>query len=74
MLGVRNRRPSQRKRARRCARHGDLDGAGPVWFNAYTIFDAALAFDGYKQSGWGREMGEEVIHEYTETTSVCIGL
>jgi hypothetical protein len=27
----------------------------------------------HKQSGWGRE-GEEVIHEYTETKSGCIGL
>jgi phenylacetaldehyde dehydrogenase len=48
--------------------------AGTVWVNAYNIFDAALPFGGYKQSGWGREMGEEVIHEYTDTKSVCIGL
>jgi len=42
--------------------------------NAYNIFDAALPFGAYKQSGWGRQMGGEVIHEYTETKSVCIGL
>jgi phenylacetaldehyde dehydrogenase len=48
--------------------------AGTVWVNTYNIFDAALPFGGYKQSGWGREMGEEVIHEYTETKAVCIGL
>jgi phenylacetaldehyde dehydrogenase len=48
--------------------------AGTVWVNTYNVFDAALPFGGYKQSGWGREMGEEVIHEYTETKSVCIGL
>ena len=48
--------------------------AGTVWVNTYNIFDAALPFGGYKQSGWGREMGEDVIHEYTETKSVCIGL
>ena len=48
--------------------------AGTVWVNTYNIFDAALPFGGYKQSGWGREMGEEVLHEYTETKSVCIGL
>jgi phenylacetaldehyde dehydrogenase len=48
--------------------------AGTVWVNTYNIFDAALPFGGYKQSGWGREMGEEVVHEYTETKSVCIGL
>ena len=48
--------------------------AGTVWVNTYNIFDAALPFGGYKQSGWGREMGEEVIHEYTETKAVCIEL
>jgi phenylacetaldehyde dehydrogenase len=48
--------------------------AGTVWVNTYNMFDAALPFGGYKQSGWGREMGEEAIHEYTETKSVCIGL
>ena len=48
--------------------------AGTVWVNTYNVFDAALPFGGYKESGWGREMGEEVIHEYTETKSVCIGL
>jgi phenylacetaldehyde dehydrogenase len=48
--------------------------AGTVWVNTYNIFDAALPFGGYKQSGWGREMGEEVIHEYTESKAVCIGL
>jgi phenylacetaldehyde dehydrogenase len=48
--------------------------AGTVWVNTYNIFDAALPFGGYKQSGWGREMGEEVVHEYTETKSVCIAL
>jgi len=34
--------------------------------------DAALPFGGYKQSGWGREMGHEVLHNYTETKSVCV--
>jgi len=47
--------------------------AGTVWVNTYDIFDAALPF-GYKQPGWGRETGEEAIHEYTVTNSVCIGL
>ena len=31
--------------------------AGTVWINCYNIFDAALPFGGYKQSGWGRENG-----------------
>ncbi len=46
--------------------------AGTVWVNCYNIFDASLPFGGYKQSGWGREMGEEVLHLYTETKAVCI--
>lgn len=46
--------------------------AGTVWVNCYNIFDAGLPFGGYKQSGWGREMGHDVLHEYTETKAVCI--
>ena len=48
--------------------------AGTVWVNCYNIFDAALPFGGYKQSGWGREMGEEALQLYTETKAVCMRL
>lgn len=48
--------------------------AGSVWINCYNIFDAALPFGGYKQSGWGREMGYAAVENYLETKSVCIGL
>jgi phenylacetaldehyde dehydrogenase len=48
--------------------------AGTVWINCYNVFDAALPFGGYKQSGWGREMGHEVLHNYTEVKSVCAAL
>jgi len=48
--------------------------AGTVWINCYNVFDAALPFGGYKQSGWGREMGAEAIGLYTETKSVCLKL
>ena len=48
--------------------------AGTVWVNCYNIFDAALPFGGYKQSGWGREMGAEVLEHYTETKAVCVQL
>ncbi len=48
--------------------------AGTVWVNCYSIFDAALPFGGYKQSGWGREMGHEVLENYTEVKAVTIGL
>ena len=46
--------------------------AGTVWINCYNVFDAALPFGGYKQSGWGREMGKEVLELYTETKAVCM--
>jgi phenylacetaldehyde dehydrogenase len=45
--------------------------AGTVWINCYNIFDAALPFGGYKQSGWGREMGKDVLELYTQTKAVC---
>jgi phenylacetaldehyde dehydrogenase len=45
--------------------------AGSVWINCYNIFDAALPFGGYKQSGWGREMGHDVLELYTEVKAVC---
>jgi phenylacetaldehyde dehydrogenase len=48
--------------------------AGTVWINCYNIFDAALPFGGYKQSGWGREMGHQVLESYTEVKSVCAQL
>src|ERR1700689_2481670 len=48
--------------------------AGTVCINCYNIFDAALPFGGYKQSGWGREMGHEVLEQYTEVKAVCTAL
>jgi phenylacetaldehyde dehydrogenase len=46
--------------------------AGTVWVNTYGILDAAMPFGGYKQSGWGREMGHEMLDLYTHTKSVCM--
>jgi phenylacetaldehyde dehydrogenase len=48
--------------------------AGTVWINCYNIFDAALPFGGYKQSGWGREMGEAVLENYLQTKAVTVAL
>jgi phenylacetaldehyde dehydrogenase len=48
--------------------------AGTVWINCYNVFDAALPFGGYRQSGWGREMGSEVLSLYTQTKAVCSAL
>lgn len=48
--------------------------AGTVWMNCYNVFDASLPFGGYKQSGWGREMGHEAIQLYTQTKAVTLQL
>jgi phenylacetaldehyde dehydrogenase len=48
--------------------------AGTVWINCYNVFDAALPFGGYKQSGWGREMGHEALNAYTEVKAVTAQL
>ncbi|HLN67819.1 MAG TPA: aldehyde dehydrogenase family protein [Streptosporangiaceae bacterium] len=39
-----------------------------------NVFDASLPFGGYKQSGWGREMGHEVLEAYTEVKAVTTQL
>ncbi|NBE51859.1 aldehyde dehydrogenase family protein [Streptomyces boluensis] len=48
--------------------------AGSVWVNSYNAFDTALPFGGYKQSGWGRELGEAALDLYTQTKAVNIQL
>lgn len=46
--------------------------AGTVWVNCHNVLDAAMPFGGYKQSGWGREMGREAVYGYLESKSLCI--
>ena len=53
-------------------RLADALHAGTVWVNCYGVFDAAMPFGGYKESGWGREMGGIVLDDYAETKTVCI--
>ena len=48
--------------------------AGVIWVNTYNQFDAAAPFGGYKQSGYGREMGHAVLDAYTQTKTVWVGL
>src|SRR5579871_1586740 len=48
--------------------------AGTVWINTHNFGDPALPFGGYKQSGWGREMGYEAIELYTEIKAVAAAL
>jgi len=48
--------------------------AGTVWVNAYNLFDAALPFGGFKESGFGREMGAAGLDHYTEVKTVWVDL
>lgn len=48
--------------------------AGTVWVNCHNVLDATMPFGGYKQSGWGRELGGEAVASYLESKSVCINI
>lgn len=46
--------------------------AGSVWVNTFLALTSQLPFGGFKQSGFGRENGEDGLHEYLEIKSVAI--
>ena len=46
--------------------------AGMVWVNTHFELDVTSPFGGYKQSGIGRELGEESIYEFMQTKSVLM--
>ena len=48
--------------------------AGIVWCNTFNIYDPAVPVGGYKQSGFGREFGEEALECATQTKSVYFDL
>jgi acyl-CoA reductase-like NAD-dependent aldehyde dehydrogenase len=48
--------------------------SGRVWINTYAETDPVMSIGGYKQSGYGREMGAESIEAYTQTKSVLMRL
>lgn len=48
--------------------------SGTVWINTHHVDDAAIPTGGFRQSGWGREMGWEAIELYTEVKSVICAL
>jgi acyl-CoA reductase-like NAD-dependent aldehyde dehydrogenase len=47
---------------------------GNVWINSYSLMDCTMPFGGFKESGWGRELGEEGLDAYLETKSVFVKL
>ena len=50
------------------------DGVVLLRYTCQSALDSALPFGGYKQSGWGRELGEGAIDEYTQYKAVNIAL
>jgi len=48
--------------------------AGTIWVNCYNCFDAASPFGGFKQSGFGRELGKYALELYTQVKSVWVSL
>ena len=45
---------------------------GTVWINDWHLLSERMPFGGYKQSGIGREFGEEGLNEYTEVKSLHV--
>jgi len=48
--------------------------AGTVWINTYNLYDPALPFGGFKESGFGRDQGKDALDKYTQTKSVWLNL
>jgi acyl-CoA reductase-like NAD-dependent aldehyde dehydrogenase len=48
--------------------------AGTVWINCYNVYDSASPFGGYKQSGYGRDLGMHALEQYTQVKSVWVSL
>ena len=48
--------------------------AGSVWVNTYNAFDSGTPFGGYKQSGFGRDLGSYALEQYTNVKSVWVAL
>ena len=48
--------------------------AGTVWINTYNMTDNALPFGGYKESGFGRELGRAALDAYTQIKTVWVDL
>jgi phenylacetaldehyde dehydrogenase len=48
--------------------------SGQVWINGHHVGGADLPMGGYKQSGWGRELGRDGVEAYTEIKSVAFAL
>jgi aminomuconate-semialdehyde/2-hydroxymuconate-6-semialdehyde dehydrogenase len=56
----------------RAHRVAERINTGTVWVNCWLLRDLRVPFGGMKQSGVGREGGEEALRFFTESKNVCI--
>jgi aminomuconate-semialdehyde/2-hydroxymuconate-6-semialdehyde dehydrogenase len=56
----------------RAHRVAEQINTGTVWVNCWLLRDLRVPFGGMKQSGVGREGGEEALRFFTEPKNVCI--
>ncbi|XP_017012788.2 cytosolic 10-formyltetrahydrofolate dehydrogenase [Drosophila takahashii] len=50
----------------------DRIDAGTVFINVYNKTDVAAPFGGFKQSGYGKDLGQEALNEYLKTKCVTV--
>lgn len=58
-------------RAMRCVKAID---AGTVWVNAHDLVDSAIPFGGFKQSGYGKDLGPEQLDHFLRTKVAWINV
>ena len=58
-------------RALRCVKALE---AGTVWVNAHDLVDSAMPFGGFKQSGFGKDMGPEQLDHFLRTKVAWINV
>lgn len=56
----------------RALRFAEKIDAGTVFINTYNKTDVAAPFGGFKQSGFGKDLGQEALNEYLKTKTVTI--
>lgn len=56
----------------RALRVASAISSGMVGVNCCGVLDASVPFGGYKQSGLGRELGQEALVEYTQTKTIVV--
>jgi acyl-CoA reductase-like NAD-dependent aldehyde dehydrogenase len=48
--------------------------AGTVWVNTYQATNPAVSYGGWKQSGYGRNLGGPTVEEFTQIKSVWMAV